>query len=237
MRTAPNKSADDLIAFLNLLFDRPTNVWERGPEPTQDILQTFEFRSLTGKGSLFDDVFVKILSCRLDIAVVEGSPINARTKLLLLFIWREMHSHTAYCMPGQSALWPNLPKVASAANLRAPVLSDDFVKHLSGLGYFQGTVLPLFGKCDQGSPQCPSSRTAPSVWIQRKSCAKGFATFSGKKCPCDHQVTGRIPDTRGAEIDDSTQTAARNQQVSCTDISMQPDRWATPFGFQGFVPD
>jgi hypothetical protein len=71
VRAAPHTSADDLVTFFNLLVDRPSHVRERRPEATQEILQAAESRSLTGKWSLLDDVFVKILSGSLDIAVVE----------------------------------------------------------------------------------------------------------------------------------------------------------------------
>jgi hypothetical protein len=71
VRAAPHTSADDLVTFFNLLVDRPSHVRERRPEATQEILQAAESRSLTGKWRLLDDVFVKILSGSLDIAVVE----------------------------------------------------------------------------------------------------------------------------------------------------------------------
>ena len=85
MGAAPNKSADDLVTFLNLFFDGPMDVRERCPKTTQDILQTAKSRSLTRKWSLLHDVFVKILFRRLDIAVVEDI-INERTNQVAVVI-------------------------------------------------------------------------------------------------------------------------------------------------------
>jgi hypothetical protein len=105
---------------------------------------------------------------------------------------------------------------------------NHFAKHLPGLCCFQGTAAPVFGKCDQGFPQCPTPSAGPGAGIERKGGAKGFAAFPREKRPRNRYITGRIAHPRRPEIDDSTQSASRDQLISCTDIAMQPDGSAAP---------
>src|SRR4029077_2792923 len=85
MGAGPNESADHFVPFLNLLLDRPMHVRKRCTEATQDILETAESRSLTGKWSQLDDVFVKIFSGSLNLAVIEPIVDKVADQLGVIF--------------------------------------------------------------------------------------------------------------------------------------------------------
>jgi hypothetical protein len=93
---APNKSADDLVTFFDLLFDRPMHVRKRHEKAAQDVFHTTESRALSGKWSLLKDVFVKILSGGLDIAVIEHIIDELAHQVGVVFHLRGNH-FPSYC--------------------------------------------------------------------------------------------------------------------------------------------
>jgi hypothetical protein len=59
----------------------------------------------------------------------------------------------------------------------------------------------------------------------------------GQQRPCDGQVTGRIADAAGAEVDDRRQLPVAEQQISLSDVTVEPVLRTVPARVKGGLPD
>src|SRR5580698_10768797 len=67
MGACPFKTTGDLIAFRDLLLDGKYDVGETRAYRAEDVLETFESRTLSRQWNLLDNVFPNILTCRVDL--------------------------------------------------------------------------------------------------------------------------------------------------------------------------
>jgi hypothetical protein len=107
MGAAPNKSADYFVTFLRSVL-RPTNTYPGKPPGSCGRLPSNQgVGSLTGKWLLLDDVFVKLLSGGLDIAVVQDIIDKLANPFAMLFHGPRSLSLTliAFCLNQCLALW------------------------------------------------------------------------------------------------------------------------------------
>ena len=111
---------------------------------------------------------------------------------------------------------------------RTFVIGEHFIDYSAGSFGFDAVGLCVFAKRNQAFPQRPTATSRPSCIVDGKSCAERVSAFTREERPCNRQVACGIAHTRTPEVDYCTHIAPSDQQVRCTNISVEPDGWTLP---------
>jgi citrate/tricarballylate utilization protein len=139
----------------------------------------------------------------------------------------------------------NFTGTAADQGLRRPrlspavgsVLGEDLTEWASCGHCLSTVVVHRVGTGDERLPERPATPAGPCRIIHRKPLPERLPALAGQQRPGDCQVTCRVTDTAGSEVDDRRQLPVIEQEISLGNVTVEPALHAIPAGVKGARPD